>query len=108
MHIGWVMTNAEQIECLRGLMFTPTENKPLCDRCLNDDRDGALKARGDLLLCQGCYEGWMGCCDDCGAEVPELSLVDSQLLEGERYCAECGARPVLAGNNLKRKCNGKN
>jgi len=70
-------------------MFTPVENKPLCDRCLNDDRDGALRARGDMLLCVGCWEGWLSECNCCGREVPELTLVDSRLLEGERYCPWC-------------------
>lgn len=72
--------------------FVPANpDRPCCSRCEGSDEDGALKARGDLLLCIACHEGWMGTCDGCGAEVPELKLVDSQLLEGERYCAECAA-----------------
>ncbi len=70
-------------------MFTPTENKPLCDRCANPDNDGALKARGDMLLCVGCFEGWLGVCCCCGSEVPELSLRDSEQVEGDRVCPEC-------------------
>jgi hypothetical protein len=70
-------------------MLTPVENKPLCDRCCNDDRDGALQARGDLLLCVGCVSGWMGTCDACGSEVPELSLADDTRIEGERLCRDC-------------------
>ena len=72
-------------------------NRPLCTRCENDDRDGALRARGDMLLCVGCYEAHLEECDECGVEVPEYLLRDSKLVGFDRICPKCFAEEKELG-----------